>query len=403
MLSQILFGFLLCCSLLELRAQALVPDQSQSPADSITISMLRSDNPILDVRAALYPSPLQPSDSIARVIRAMTAKPCPLLQLSEDSAFNTALSFVHSRWKHDPLHSVADRSTTPELLKRAERGERFTCVEYAKVLSDILIANGFVARMVGLSRRNISNPLSGARHVGVEVWSCHRNKWIYLDPQFGFRVFRHDSALTARELQLALRDSVSGLHFEGNELCDGSQHELRDSMITQFKLFIRIHNAFLDIPYLIDGQVGLAMLVPDDRNEPLLFQGEPLSGIEYTKDAALFYAPMGQVHAELQYDYHSNSPQKPLEHPSYTLRCSTSFPWIRQFEYHVDNMSWQKVGSNELKWQLHPGKNEMYLRALCSSGCYTRESHLSVYFGLRSEARKIRREIRERGDVLRSQ
>ncbi len=379
----------------------LCAQRTEDLKDSLTISVLHSNNQPIDVRSAFYPWPFQPSDSVASVLRSAVRDRCSLEKLNEQQAIEKALLWVHLQWRHDPVNSIADRASTLEILRRASLGEKFTCVEYAKVLSDIFLANGYAARMVGLSRRTISNPATGARHVGVELWSCQQNKWVFLDPQFGVQALLNDTLLSARELQRALAadDPNVKLHFVDERL--RAENILHDTTKQVYRRFIRAHSAFLDVPYIVDGSVGLAMIVPMDRNEPLLFQGTPLSHIQYTKDESQLYAPLGQVHLDLTYNYNANSPSAPLKYPSYKVSCSSSFPWTRRFEVQTDLGLWEPMSGNMTSWKLHAGINEIHVRALCSSGCYTREASLKVYYGQREDARRMRHPKRETGDVSR--
>ncbi len=367
--------------------------------DSLTISALQSENKPLDIRAALYPFPFRPTDSIASVIRRIVRPICVIDRLSETDAIERALWWVHSLWKHDPVHSIAEQCASPEIIQRARRGERFSCVEYAKVLSDVLVSFGYAARMVGLSRRNISNPSTGARHVAVEVWSCQHDKWMFVDPQFGLYPTAHDTVLSALELQRAIASSSTALRFTVVDSIAAHSQTLVDSVGAQYTQFIVRHTAFTDIPILNDKNVGMAMLVPQDRNEPLLFQGTPLSRIQYTKDPAMLYASLGTLHMDLDYDYSANKAKALLQKPGYRIVCTSSYPWIRHFEFKVDKGDWQTMSTNTVYWQLHHGTNEFRTRALCSSGCYSKESFLKVYYGQRAEARRIRQHSRETGDL----
>ncbi len=389
--------WLLALAILTLEVQAQRDTLGRSTgngADSVTLSVISSNNKSLDVRAAFYPYAFKPSDSCAKSFRKMLSTYMRIDSLSELALFDKLLVWSHTRFAHDPLNSPPTTVATMDLLERAKKGEKFTCVEYSRVLCDALISLGYYARIVGLSRRNISSPTLGARHVAVEVWSCSNNRWVYLDPQFGMRVQRNNEALNTNQVQQALRLKDSSITIICPDLHSANDARPLTERIEQFKNFISVHSAFLDIPYSMSSTVGMMMLVPDDRNEPLLFQGEPLSNIEYTKDVQQLYAEMGSVHLVLQYDYRSNSPSKPLGNPRYTMRAETSFPWTKSFEVRFDNGLWNSLHSNTVQWAIHPGINEISVRALTSSGSSTKETTMKVYYGERSEARAIR--VKER-------
>ena len=220
------------------------------------------------------------------------------LNCNDESVFFPAVTaWVHAQWQHDSYNSVAEHANSVEILQRASRGERFTCVEYARVLTDMLISHGYAARMVGLSRRNISNPKMGARHVVTEVWSCQHQKWMMLDAQFGSYAERNGIPLHVAELQEAVRTKDSSLVLRVWSDKAYTNRRLDDS--SMYSQLLRNLDAFVDIPYLVNDKVGVLMLVPRNRHEPLLFQGQAMSNTQYTKNIQDLYAPLGDVHMDL--------------------------------------------------------------------------------------------------------
>jgi hypothetical protein len=359
-----------------------VPD-----TDSLTLNVLESDNEILDPRSYFYPFSLRPSDSLALWLRS--ALPADIARFCniEEEFFPKLVHWVHNRWQHDSFNSIAAQSGSKEILTRAARGEKFTCVEYAKVLTDLLISFGYAARMTGLSRGTISSPALGARHVVSEVWSCTHRKWIMLDAQFGSYAVRNGTPLNVAEVQAAVRNRDSTVTLLVASDTTNLTLHLYDS--TVYSLMLRNLDTFTDIPYVVNERVGILMLVPADRTEPLLFQGQVISNTQYTKKVEDLYASLGQVHMDLRSDTKDKSPEQFLLHPEYQVSVTTSYPFTRYLEVSVDGSPWKRVNEPRFRWTLHRGENTVSTRTVCYSGCTTKPAKLVVFYGLRGEYRKL--------------
>lgn len=360
-----------------------------SEVDSLTLSVLESHNELLDPHSFFYPFTFRPSDSVAVQLRSMIPRSISSVSSNEEEFFPSITQWVHTRWMHDSFNSIAQKANSIEILNRAANGERFTCVEYAKVLTDILVSHGFAARMVGLSRRNISNPRLGARHVVTEVWSCLYRKWIMLDGQFGSYAIRNGIPLHVSELQESLRLQDSSVTLHISSINGFLKRHLWDK--GDYLDMLRNLDSFVDIPYVIENKVGLLMLVPTDRNEPLLFQGQVISNTQYTKKQSDLYASLGDVHMDLSFNANGEPPSRALLHPTYTVITSTAYPFTRYLEVSIDGGPWKRVNEHRTQWALHRGENSIATRTVCYSGCTTKPASLVVYYGLRNDAREARR------------
>ena len=103
--------------------------------------------------------------------------------LTEPLNFLRIMDWVSSRWVHDGSISSSTMNSL-EILKAAKSGRNFSCIEYAKVMSDILTAHGYISRVVGITTSNIAYGSIGEGHAVSEVWSNTLRKWIFIDPQF---------------------------------------------------------------------------------------------------------------------------------------------------------------------------------------------------------------------------
>lgn len=97
-----------------------------------------------------------------------------------------ALAWVSSQWAHDGLNQPPKHFNALDILKTVHtKNEKYRCVEYGLVLSEVLQAYGFVSRTVALRSNDVAYGGWGKGHVAMEVWINDLNKWIFLDPQFG--------------------------------------------------------------------------------------------------------------------------------------------------------------------------------------------------------------------------
>ncbi|MFM7774969.1 MAG: transglutaminase domain-containing protein [Candidatus Kapaibacterium sp.] len=357
--------------------------------DSLTLSVLESQNDMLDPHSYFYPFSLRPNDSLAIRLRALLPDSVSVRASDEEEFFPALLGWVHERWQHDSFNSIAAQASSLEILARAAGGERFTCVEYAKVMTDMLASFGYAARMTGLSRRNISNPRLGARHVVTEVWSCRHRKWMMLDAQFGSLAERAGIPLHVAELQTSIRsmDSTVRLHIIGSDR-PVTMH-LQDS--SAYTALLRSLDSFVDIPYINDDKVGLLMLVPSDRNEPLLFQGHVISNTRYTRKMGDLYASVGDVHMDLAFVTRDAGMKNVLLDPVCEVTTSTAYPFTRHLEVSIDGGAWKRANGHRTTWRLHRGENAIAVRTVCVSGCTTKPASMVVYYGLRKDAREARR------------
>ncbi len=93
------------------------------------------------------------------------------------------LNWTNGRWEHSGSNQPS-KSNTLTILKEAETGKKFRCVEYGIVLKSVLAANGFKARTLGLKTKDVEETRIGAGHVLTEAWSETHQKWFLLDAQF---------------------------------------------------------------------------------------------------------------------------------------------------------------------------------------------------------------------------
>ncbi|MFD2599414.1 transglutaminase-like domain-containing protein [Sphingobacterium corticis] len=133
-------------------------------------------------------------------------------------------SWVQSRWKHDG-QNVPEYQDAYYILKEAEKGRRFRCVEYATVAQQCLQALGFSTRQLGLMTRDISEVKWNGGHVTNEVYIEDLKKWIFIDPQYDVITLRNGVPMNAVELQHCIANRIDFEILNPNKLITKTDYE----------------------------------------------------------------------------------------------------------------------------------------------------------------------------------
>jgi hypothetical protein len=110
-------------------------------------------------------------------------------------------SWVNGLWRH---HSSNRPSANDPLtiLREVEEGERFRCVEYARVIHGALSALDMRCRLISMYKREPERTSSS--HVACEVFLDEQSKWVFVDGQWNAIPVLGGVALNAVELQREL-------------------------------------------------------------------------------------------------------------------------------------------------------------------------------------------------------
>jgi hypothetical protein len=376
-------------------AQAQVAGE-RIAADRLVVRVLSAPNQLdLDRRSSFYPYPFAPTDSIARLYRSFLARQSFRLDgLAELDAFQRALAWVGTRWIHHSENTVPPSVSTLEIIERAQKGERFTCVEYARVLVDILTAYGYPSRIVGLSRADIEMCPRGARHVAVEAWSATYSKWVFLDPQWGIYPCLEGQWLSAYELVQAIRGGklTSIDLIPSPEVCRYYRTSAEEQ-VELYRTFIEVYTGYLDFPYVYEGKPTLLMCICDDSlSLPLAFQGMPISGLFYTRNWRKAYGRLDQLHATFTYTG-QYQPQRGFTQPEYTLTLATTMPWIKYYQVRImqgqQTTDWLTLDAPTYRWQLAHGINTIEMRAIGWNDLPSQVTSVTVFWGPAAEISKV--------------
>jgi hypothetical protein len=211
---------------------------------------------------------------------------------SEQEKVLIMLNWVRGRWEHNGWND-AETNNACTILERAEKGEKFRCVEYGIVLKNALLAVGLKARTLALMTRDVEITKMGAGHVLSEVWLKDRQKWALVDAQFNAMPVLDGIPLNAVELQAAIiqKKDFRFVNIKG---------ELTPEERKKYMAFIPHYLYYFDVDFdqrtlprakrvKIDGNRSLT-LHPIGSKPPTVFQRKyPITEEAYTTSIADFY------------------------------------------------------------------------------------------------------------------
>ena len=198
--------------------------------------------------------------------------------------------YTHDLWNHNG-DNTPSKYEGITIINEAKTGEKFRCVEYSIVLTELLNAANIPARIIGLKTKDVETRKSGAGHVAVEYYDNTFKKWIYADAQANVIAFVEDEPLNCVELQKAIKDN------EALKINNYKQKEIK-----KFSNWIGQYLYYFDSNFdqRVKSQERLSykgntqlMLIPTDANKPKLFQVKGLiENTIYTNSIGEFYPIM---------------------------------------------------------------------------------------------------------------
>lgn len=192
--------------------------------------------------------------------------------------------WVHSQWQHSNTPTKA-LSNAIEIIEAGRKGERFSCSEYAGVVTACLNAVGISAREVILMHPEVDTMLIGSSHVVAEAYLRDVGQWVFVDAQKNVVPTLADKPLNTVEFQRALQKRDPSIDFSLDGEISSYPLELSESM---YFLRARLEAVVLANPRF----TGAAMLIPQGSQAPKAFQRvAPIQGDAVTTSLKAFYAP----------------------------------------------------------------------------------------------------------------
>ncbi|MCB2377930.1 transglutaminase-like domain-containing protein [Hymenobacter sp. BT635] len=196
----------------------------------------------------------------------------------------TLCTWVHNRWVHDG-HVRAKKPDPLSILKEADMGSNFQCIEYSIVLSGVLTAVGIPARAVYLKTADSETRRQGAGHAVTEVWLRDQQKWAMLDGQWDAVPLLDNEPINAIELQKALSTNNPALRIET------ASNTRAKTYFNWISPYLYYFDTVLDNRFGIKTQPSGVMLVPNGAKCPTVFQRDtPIRRMRYTNSVATFYS-----------------------------------------------------------------------------------------------------------------
>jgi hypothetical protein len=197
-------------------------------------------------------------------------------------------AWVHGLWPHDGSN-VPAQSDPIFIIRQAQAGAHYRCVEYGIVVSGCLNALGIKARVLGIQTKDAETRKYGAGHVVAEAYLPDRGKWVFIDGQFGAIPFSGTTPLSGIEFKAALANGDPKLEIWSTDPGDIDNYR---SWISDYLYFFtdRIDNRVGDS--IADRDNRRLILVPvGDRAPMILYLSYPMTDYISTHSAAAFYAP----------------------------------------------------------------------------------------------------------------
>ncbi len=298
------------------------------------------------------------------------------------------LGWVSKQWKHHGLNDPGKETSSLEILKRAKNGERFRCVEYGKVTSDILLSYGITSRKVSLRTENFDYGGVSMGHVATEVWSNGLEKWIFIDPQFGAYFIGEGVPLNFYELYkfYCTKGSLNELKLIADSNNIDKTSEEKSKFKQEYIDFLTNYFGYIASDFSSDFFNYNVYLKLNGKRDAMTFQGLALEDVSYTSDVEELYFGLNQSIMTFTYkekkdfmklinEIQISSKEEYIENmhrfasePDLTVKCYHNTPRFDYFEYSFDMKNWIRLEKDTFEWKITEGVQNVYLRSINKQG-----------------------------------
>lgn len=304
----------------------------------------------------------------------------------------TITAWVSQRWQHDPYGIAPENAGGMDILQAAEAGERFSCLEYSKVLRDMLHAHGYVARTVNLQSSDIAYGGLGTAHVAVEVYVPHLNKWVFLDPQWGKYLVVEQNPLSVYEYQeLIATNNVQKIR-------SSSVIDSKTDNDSKYEMFLRQYLGYYSVDQMTDEERVHVLLAMQGKQWPITFQGLPRNAQIFSHNPDDVYFDLNRTSLVMRYrtevqPLHSNKIEIDSEDdymkkmqqfaavPEFDITVHNNMPWFKYYEYRIDKKKWHRLNAGDkLSWRVHTGINYLEARSVNTQGRHGETTFLQINY-----------------------
>lgn len=312
-------------------------------------------------------------------------------QYQEPQLFIEVMDWVASQWQHDGFNEAPREMSSLDILKSVhQKGTRYRCVEYGKVMADILSAMGHHSRQIGLQSSDVAYGGWGKGHVATEVWSNDLNKWIFFDPQFSTYAQYEGQYLNIYDMFLLKQQGkfekisfiVTSNFAKVNDIKPQDNHAGYSQFLTNY---FGYHIASQQI-----GDKKQSTVLMMEAQEPFLtFQGMGSNSTKlFTKAVEIAYPKMNQTifsmsampndSASFQSVVQENkieTEEQYLEHMwrfaaqgKVAMSLYNNMQLFSHYEIKTNHSDWVEHQSEEYTWALKPGLNRFEVRSISKEG-----------------------------------
>lgn len=362
---------------------------NSSPLDKLKkITIVESNNERLDDRFHTLTIPNTLQDSILVSLKKHVSASLSTNNLSDPEVFFKVMEWVGIQWKHNGFNEPPPDASSLDILKLANNGTEFRCLEYGRVVSDVLLSLGYVSRLIGMNSKDIAYGALGMGHAASEVWSNTLQKWIYIDPQFCVYAKYKGEYLNYYDIYLLRKQGkYNQIEFIVSDLFLTKNGLKKQQVISEYRKFLDPYFGYLMTPYFRDNKISLITLSLDSKDQFLTSQGLTARSMVFTQNPRDLYYALN--HTLVIFNYKESSPnlQQILSDfkinnndeylanmylfaakPNFTLNLQNNMPWFSHYEFKIDNGNWSSLTKDELDWNVPEGESTIYIRSVNQAG-----------------------------------
>lgn len=296
-----------------------------------------------------------------------------------------ALAWVTAQWAHDGINQPPKHFKALDILKKVHNEkEKYRCVEYGIVLSEVLQAYGFVARTVALRSNDVAYGGWGKGHVAMEVWINDLKKWIFLDPQFGSYLTESGSKTPLNFYELYQIKSSGKWKSTQVRFASKPPQPIKQAA-SEYKGFLE--NYFGHITVSSGKKTPQISLMLELEKPVMTFQAHPYDNVVFTTDQDLVYPQINQVSILLNYKDKADNFNKlvkslgidsdqtyvdKMHHfaakPNFSAKFLNNMPYFSHYEYRLNGeKKWHKAKGDEVQWSALNANSSIETRAVNTS------------------------------------
>lgn len=356
------------------------------PPDLKKIEVVKTNNGAFFAMSGRHTFPPFKPDNLKKLKSYIERKGFKPTTSNETELVLKALNWVSSQWDHDGLNQPPKHFNALDILKTVHnKKEKYRCVEYGLVLSEVLQAYGFVSRTVALRSKDVAYGGWGKGHVAMEVWINDLNKWIFLDPQFGsyLTLKNKNTPLNYREAFL-IEDEGNWNNIKINFVSKPPQPI--NTASKEYKNFLKMYFGHMTVSS--GKKKPNISLFLESKNPTLTFQAHPSDNVVFTSNSSLVYPEINKVSLFLSYREKANNFNKLIQSlniktnqdyvnqmpkfaakPKYSVQLKNNMPSFSHYEYRVAKSGrWTKIKKDSLKWDAINSINTLQTRAVNKMG-----------------------------------